>query len=109
MFDGLSPTISPTKILSDRYVVSVRCRWLLDRVTGEFVVSLLFVEGVELRCVDVLGYVCVWLVDRRSVVVECMGTGVSVSVSRRESIDVRDCGVVVKCVGTDVLGAISWR
>ena len=93
--------MSPTKILSVGYVVSVRCRWLLYRVTGEFVVSLLFVEGVELRCVDVLGYVCVWLVYR------C--TGVSVSVSRRESIDVRDCGVVVKCVGTDVLGAISWR
>ena len=101
MFDGLSPTMSPTKILSVGYVVSVRCRWLLYRVTGEFVVSLLFVEGIELRCVDVLGYVCVWLVYR------CIG--VSVSVSRRESIDVRDWGVVVKCVGTDVLGAISWR
>lgn len=53
--------------------------------------------------------ICVWLVGCRSVVVECMATGVSVSGSRRELIDiVGDRGVALEYVGMDVLFAVSW-
>ena len=104
MFDGLSPMTSPMKMLSVRYDVSVRCRWLVDCVVEEGVVLLLgdvlwlsvggagwsfsglLVEGGEFRCVD--GMEC-----------ECVVTGASVSVSRRELVDmVVDGGVAVECV-----------
>ena len=41
MFAGLSPMTSPMKMLSVRYDVSVRCRWLVDLIIGEIVVLLL--------------------------------------------------------------------